>query len=306
MSSNLTGSTSLRSTSSEASLASPLFGRSLFPPAAALALPPPFLYRPPLILEFQAAARGPDPPALRLFLRKDAKKMADTDIFYCEPRERVGTGGARASRRDGWVPGVLYGGTEGPVPIRLRQAEIMKAYSSGRLRAHLAKIDVPGEEGQQPVIARAVQVHPVKGQPIHVDFMRVDETTRIDIKVPVRFVNEEDSPGLKRGGVLNVVRHAIEVYAPATAIPAFFEADVADLDIGDALHVSAIAMPQGVTLVTTDRDYTIVTIAAPSAVRSAEEEEAAEAAAAEAAEAAEGEEGQEGAEDGGEKPKEDE
>lgn len=231
--------------------------------------------------------------------------MAEIDVFYCEPREKTGTGGARAARREGWVPGVLYGGDLGPVPVRLRLREIKKALSLGRLRSHLAKIDVPGEEGQQPVIARDVQIHPVKGQPIHVDLMRVDEKTRIDVEVPVRFLNEELSPGLKRGGVLNVVRHAIDVYAPATAIPEFFEADVTGLDIGDALHVSAIQLPDGVTLVTTDRDYTVATIAAPSAMRS-EEEEAEAAAAEEAAEGeeAEGEEAEgeeEGEEEGGKK-----
>lgn len=216
--------------------------------------------------------------------------MAETDVFYCEVREKTGTGGARAARREGWVPGVLYGGDLEPVPIQLRLREVKKAHSLGRLRAHLAKIDVPGEDGQQPVIARDVQIHPVKGAPIHVDLLRVDEKTRIDVEVPVRFLNEELSPGLKRGGVLNVVRHAIDVYAPATAIPEFFEADVTGLDIGDAVHVSAIALPDGVELVTTDRDYTVATIAAPSAMRSEDEEEA------EAAAAEEGEEGGEAAE----------
>lgn len=208
--------------------------------------------------------------------------MAKADVFHCEPRNETGTGGARAARREGWVPGVLYGGGGNPVPIRLKSNEIMKAYVNGRLRPQLANIDVPGEEGLQPVIPRAVQVHPVKGTPIHVDFMRVDDKTRIDVEVPVRFINEEDSPGLKRGGVLNVVRHAIDVYAPATAIPEYFEFDLAGLDIGDSLHVSAVKMPAGVSPVTTDRDFTIATIAAPSSVRSEEsasgEEDAKEAA----------------------------
>ncbi len=225
--------------------------------------------------------------------------MAEADVFYCEPRKRTGTGGARAVRRDGWIPGVLYGGGEEPTPVRLKQNEIMKAYLSGRLRPSLAMIDVPGEDGQQPVIPRDFQIHPVKGMPIHVDFMRVDENTRIDVEIPVRFVNDEESPGLKRGGVLNIVRHTIHVYAPATAIPEFFEFDIGDLDIGDAVHISAIAMPKGVKLVIADRDFTVATIAAPSAVRSAEEEEAETA----EAEAAEGEEaaGEGEAEEGGEK-----
>ena len=206
--------------------------------------------------------------------------MAQIDIFYCEPRQQTGTGGARASRREGWVPGVLYGGDGGPVPINLKQKEVTKAFLNGRLRSHLAKIDVPGEDGQQPVIARAVQVHPVKGMPIHVDLMRVNEKTRIDVAVPVRFINEEKSPGLKKGGVLNIVRHAVEVYAPATSIPEVFEIDVTGLEVGDGIHGSAIKLPAGVTHVITDRDFTIATIAAPSALRSADdgdEEAAAEA-----------------------------
>ena len=108
---------------------------------------------------------------------------------------------------------------------------------------------------------------------MHVDFLRVDDNTRINVDIPVRFINEEESPGLKRGGVLNVVRHGIEVYAPATAIPDVFEIDVTGLDIGDAIHVSTISLPDRVKLVTTDRDYTIATIAAPSAMRSADDGE---------------------------------
>jgi large subunit ribosomal protein L25 len=212
-----------------------------------------------------------------------------TDIFHCEVRERVGTGGARAERREGWVPGVLYGGDKGPVAIRLKYIEINQAHLAGRMKAHLAKIKVPGQDYLQPVIAREVQLDKVRDFPIHVDLLRVDENTRIDVEIPVRFLNEGLSPGLKRGGVLNVVRHTIEVYAPATAIPEYFEADVAGLDIGDAIHISAIKLPEGVTPTITDRDFTVATIAAPSALRS-EEEEAAEAAAAAAA-AAEGEEG---------------
>lgn len=211
--------------------------------------------------------------------------MAEIDVFHCEVRERAGTGAARAARREGWVPGVLYGGGQAPVAIRLKFNEVVKAHSAGRMRSHLAKIQVPGQDWLQPVIAREVQLDPVKDLPIHVDLMRVDEKTRIDVAVPVRFLNEAASPGLKRGGVLNVVRHAVEVYAPATAIPEYLEADVAGLDIGDAIHISDIKLPEGVTPVITDRDFTIATVAAPSALRSAEEEAAdAEAGASEPAE----------------------
>ncbi|MEM6414515.1 MAG: 50S ribosomal protein L25/general stress protein Ctc [Pseudomonadota bacterium] len=196
--------------------------------------------------------------------------MAETDVFYCELRDGVGTGHARAARREGWVPGVLYGGGGSPVAIKLRKNEVNKAYNAGRMRAQLAKIDVKGEDGIQDVIARDVQTDPVKDFPIHVDLLRVDESTRIDVEVPVRFLNEEASPGLKRGGVLNVVRYTVEIYAPATAIPEFLEADIGSLDIGDVLHISAFALPKGVSPVISDRDFTVATIAAPSSVRSAE------------------------------------
>jgi large subunit ribosomal protein L25 len=125
-----------------------------------------------------------------------------------------------------------------------------------------------------------VQVDPVKDIPIHVDMLRVNENTRIDVAIHVRFLNEETSPGIKRGGVLNIVRHDIEVYAPATAIPEYLEADCDGLDIGDAIKMSSIKLPEGVTPVITDRDFTIATIAAPSALRSEESEaEATEASA---------------------------
>lgn len=225
--------------------------------------------------------------------------MAETDVFYCEVRERTGTGGARETRRAGWIPGVLYGGDKGPVAIKLKRVEVLQAYSAGRMRSHLAKIDVPGQDELQPVLARQVQVDPVTDIPIHVDMMRVDESTRIDVAVPVRFLNEERSPGIKRGGVLNIVRHDIEIYAPATAIPEFLEADCAGLDIGDAIKISAIKLPEGVKPVISDRDFTVATIAAPSALRSEEEEAAAEPESAEVPAIAQKDEDEEGEDEKG-------
>lgn len=212
--------------------------------------------------------------------------MAEIDIFQCEVRETAGKGAARAARRNGFVPGVLYGGDLGPVSINLRTVEVTKAYFAGRMRSHLAKIQVPGQDWLQPVIAREVQVDPVTDRPIHVDLMRVDEKTRIDVEIPVRFINEAASPGLKRGGVINIVRHLVAVYAPAAAIPEYLVADVTGLDIGDAIHISAIPLPEGVTPVITDRDFTVATIAAPSAMRSGEDGGAAADGAAPAADGA--------------------
>ncbi len=209
--------------------------------------------------------------------------MAETQVFYCEVRERTGTGGAREARREGWVPGVLYGDDQEPVAIRLREREIQKAVKTGSLLSQLVKIDVSGQKELQSVIPRDVQLDPVKDFPLHVDMLRVSEKTRINVDVPVRFINEEDAVGIKKGGVLNVVRHTVEVYAPATAIPEALEFDIAKFDVGDAVHISDTDLPNGVKPVITDRDFTVATIAAPSALRSSDDED-------EAVEGAEGEE----------------
>jgi len=212
--------------------------------------------------------------------------MAEIDVFTCEVRDQVGTGAARAARREGWVPGVLYGGDKAPVAIRLKFNEVLKAYSAGRMSATLAKIRVT-EDGEttydQDVVAREVQVDPLKDMPVHVDLMRVREGEKIAVEVAVRFANEEKSPGLKRGGVLNIVRHTVELLCPATSIPEYIEADLAGLDIQDVVHISAFRLPEGVAPTITDRDFTVATIAAPSGMRSAENEAADDAAEAETA-----------------------
>ncbi len=196
--------------------------------------------------------------------------MSDPFIFECELRKRAGTGGSRAVRRDGWVPAVLYGGGEEPANIKLRYNEVLKAYQTGRLIDVLSKIQVDGKD--QQVIGRDIQVDPVKDLPMHVDMMRVSERTRVTVNVPVRFLNEEDCPGLNAGGVLNVVRFEVEVEAPATRIPEALEVDLKDAETGDAIHISAVTLPQGVELTITDRDFTVATIAAP-AVEAAEGDE---------------------------------
>lgn len=188
--------------------------------------------------------------------------------FDCELRKRSGTGGSRAVRRDGWVPAILYGGNEEPLNIKLRYNQVLKAYQTGRLIDVLSEIDLEG--GQQKVIGRAIQVDPVKELPMHVDFMRVDAKTRMTVNVPMRFLNEEKCPGIKRGGVLNIVRHDVEVLASATAIPEALEADLSSFDVGDTIHISAVSMPDGVTPTITDRDFTVATITAPSSLRSSE------------------------------------
>ena len=199
-------------------------------------------------------------------------------VLSVEVRERTGKGSARQTRRDGRVPGVLYGGELGPVAISLKDNELRKAINSGQFLANMITIEHQGET--QTVFARDVQFDPVMDFPVHVDFQRVQEDSMIALEVPVSFLNEEKAPGIKRGGVLNVVRHAIEVNCPAGSIPEAIEVDVAGLDIGDAVHISAVTLPENVTPTITDRDFTIVTLQGSRAVI----EEAAEAEAAEDAE----------------------
>lgn len=200
----------------------------------------------------------------------------DAFEFDCAVRKRAGTGGSRAVRRDGWVPAVLYGGDKEPVNIKLRYNQVLKAYQTGRLIDVLSIINVEDTNEKQQVIGRDIQVDPVKDLPMHVDLMRVDSKTRLTVNVPMRFLNEEKCPGLKRGGVLNIVRHEVEVVASATNIPEALEADLLEADVGDSIHISAVSMPDGVTPTITDRDFTIATIAAPSGLRSSENEEGSE------------------------------
>jgi large subunit ribosomal protein L25 len=183
-------------------------------------------------------------------------------------REGVGTGGARAARRAGKVPGVLYGGPRGPVPIAMNANAFGKALYTGKLLGHLVTLSY-GEE-RQPVIARDVQFDPVNDRPIHFDLYRVDETQPVKIAVVVHFRNQEASPGLKRGGALNIARHDVEVWAPADRIPEELMADLTGLDIGDAIRISNIVLPEGVTPAISDRDFVVATITGSSAQASEE------------------------------------
>ena len=193
--------------------------------------------------------------------------MADITLNV-ELRERSGTGGARAARRDGRVPGVLYGGPRGPVPIAVEQVAFKKALYTGKLLGHLVKLQYGGET--QSVIAKDVQFHPVSDQPIHFDLFRVDEHQLIRIAIPVRFDNQEASPGMKRGGALNVVRHEVELWVPADSIPEVLTADMTGLDIGDQVRISAITLPAGAEPTIADRDFVIATVTSSSAMASDE------------------------------------
>ena len=207
--------------------------------------------------------------------------------FNVEVRERIGTGGAREARNNGFVPGVLYGGTEKPVAINLRLAEVMKAIETGHFLSSTATLVHKGEK--QLVIPQAIQMHPITDRPVHVDLFRVKADQKIKVEVPVHFKGEEVSPGLKKGGTLNVVRHTVELLVPAGHIPEFLEADVSALEVGDNIKISDIKLPSDAEPTITDRDFTVVTIAGRVAVADTDDEAADEETAEE--EAGEKEEG---------------
>ncbi len=205
-------------------------------------------------------------------------------VLNVQLRDRTGKGGARAARRQGDVPGVLYGGDLGPVTLSVKANEFRKALYTGKLLGHLVTLKY-GEESQ-PVIAKDVQFHPVTDEPVHFDLYRVDEHQQIRIAVPVHFHHQEASPGLKRGGALSIVRHDLEVWAPADSIPEELVVDLTGLDIGDAVRVSDLAMPDRVESVIKDPEFVIATITGVSSLEAAAEggeggEEAAGEAAAE-------------------------
>ena len=192
--------------------------------------------------------------------------MADI-ILNVELRERTGTGGARETRRAGLVPGVLYGGDKDPVAITVKSNEFRKALYTGKLLGHLVTLKYGDET--QPVIAKAIDMDPVTDVPVHFDLFRVDEHQLIKIAVPVHFKNHEASPGLKKGGTLNIVRHDVELSCPADAIPEELVCDLTGLDIGDTIRMSAFELPKGV-VASLDRDFVVATLAGSSASASAD------------------------------------
>ena len=211
--------------------------------------------------------------------------MADILSIAAQKRDRAGKGNARSLRGEGRVPAVIYGEKKDPESISIAINDITKLYNTGRILSTLLDVDIDGKKHR--VIARDVQLHPVRDMIFHVDFLRLGKGAKIAVEVPVRFLNEETCPGLKSGGVLNVVRYTVELNCPADNIPEDIELDLIEAEMGDSLHISEVTLPDGCEPVISDRDFTIATIAAPAAIRSdaAEDEEGAED--------AEGEEGEE-------------
>lgn len=207
--------------------------------------------------------------------------MAEAIEFKAAARAQAGKGAARAMRRQGRVPGVLYGDNKPAESVSVDFNELKKFVGRGNFLSTVFEIDVDGARTR--VIAREVQLDPVRDLPIHVDFLRLAKGAKIAVEVPVHVLNEDASPGLKRGGALNLVRHTVELYCPADAIPEFIEIDLTGAEIGDSIHISAIKLPEGCSPVIQDRDFTIATIAG----RLAEPAEGEEAPAVEAEGAAE-------------------
>lgn len=208
--------------------------------------------------------------------------MAEHIALNAEARSQVGKGAARATRRQGRIPAVIYGDSKDPLTISLDPRELNRELAKPGFFATLIDISVDGSNNL--VLCRDLQLHPVTDQPQHADFLRVTDRTRINVDIPVAFENEEDCPGLRAGGVLNIVRHTIEFNCRAGAIPSEILVNLANHEIGDSIHISEVKLPDGVTPVIDDRDFTIATIAAPTVVEVAEEE-AEEGEIAEAAEA---------------------
>jgi len=206
--------------------------------------------------------------------------MAETTTLRAEPRDRAGKGAARAARRSGRVPGVLYGEGKPATLISLDPRELAKEVARPGFFARLLNVQLDGATHR--TLPRDVQLDPVSDHPIHVDFLRVNAGTKITVAVPVKFTGQESSPGIRRGGMLNIVRHEIDLVCPVEAIPDVLTIDLAGTDIGDSIHIGAVKLPEG-TKPTITRNFTVASIAAPTAVR---EEQAAAAAAAAAAKAA--------------------
>jgi large subunit ribosomal protein L25 len=207
--------------------------------------------------------------------------MSEALNLPAEARERAGKGASRAIRREGRTPAVIYGGKEEPTMIHVEQKELVRQLMTGHFMNSIVNIEIGGKTIR--TLPKDVAFHPVTDRPIHVDFLRMTGDSMVEVQVPVVFINEDASPGLKKGGVLNVVRHELELICPNADIPEEIQIDVTGKEIGDSIHISEVTLPKGVKSAITDRDFTIATLVAPSALKSSGPE------AAEATEEAEAE-----------------
>ena len=205
--------------------------------------------------------------------------MSEALTLPAELRERAGKGASRALRREGRVPAVIYGGNDEPTAIHLEEKELVRQLNTGYFMNSIVMVEVGGKSVR--ALPKDVAVHPVTDRPLHVDFLRLAKDAKIQVAVPVVFINEEESPGLKRGGVLNVVRHELELICESDKIPDDITIDVTGLEVGDAIHISNVTLPAGSESAITDRDFTIATVVAPSALKQSDAAAADEGAEAE-------------------------
>ena len=196
--------------------------------------------------------------------------MAETPVLEAVAREGVGKGAARQTRREGFVPGVIYGGGKEPQTIAVKFNVLLKELKAGRFLSKLINVKVDGKDNK--VVCRGVQRDVVKDLPTHIDFMRLTDRTRIALHIPIEYLNREKSPGLKRGGVLTEVRHDLELFVTAGKIPEKVTIDLEGAEINDTIHISNVKLPAGTSPVITDRDFAIANIQAPSGLRSEENE----------------------------------
>ncbi|MFP4537718.1 MAG: 50S ribosomal protein L25/general stress protein Ctc [Dichotomicrobium sp.] len=196
--------------------------------------------------------------------------MAEISELSAEPRDTAGSAAARAIRKNGGVPAIVYGGRGGPEKLTLNYKEVWKQVETGHFLSTVYMLNINGKKTR--VLPKDVQFDPVRDFVEHVDFMRLAKDAVVEVEVAVHVINEDDSPGLERGGVLNFVRHTIELSCPADSIPEYVEIDVSGLDIGDSLHISEVTLPDRVTPTITDRDFTILTIVGASPVEPEAEE----------------------------------
>ena len=194
--------------------------------------------------------------------------MSGALTLPAETRERAGKGASRALRREGRVPAVIYGGKEEPTMIHVEAKELVRQLGTGHFMNSIVEIELGGKKIK--TLPKDVSLHPVNDRPEHVDFFRLAKGGKIEVSVPVVFLNEEASPGLKKGGVLNVVRHELELVCENDKIPGEIEIDVTGKEVGDSIHISEVTLPEGSESAITDRDFTIATLVAPSALKKAE------------------------------------
>ncbi len=194
--------------------------------------------------------------------------MSDVLNLPAETRERAGKGASRVLRREGRIPAVIYGGNEEPLTIHVEEKLLIKQLGTGHFFNSIVEVEVGGKTVR--TLPKDVAFHPVSDRPLHADFLRLSANATVHVNVPVIFANEEASPGLKRGGVLNIVRHELELICQADKIPDDIAIDVTGLEVGASIHISHVKLPEGAKSAITDRDFTIATIVAPSGLRSEE------------------------------------